>query len=1154
MIMKKSYGALVVGAGISGVRTALDLAETGQKVALIDERPHMGGILSQLDHQFPSDHCGMCRMLPLTERDASSQFCMRKGLFHRNIDLLLSTKLHALHGDPGEFSAVLKTASTFVDPNKCIGCGMCAEVCPVQVPSEFNGGLTMRSAIHLPVPQSIPNHYVVDLASCQRCMQCVDACPTGAVDFKIRERMDFRILVVDPEQERSEELVGWLRDHDFAAHKAVNVSEALDELNKIPRMVFLSLDLPAGAPERILARAMEIDGDMPVILLAGPQSGEQDELTDKLRGTGAREILSLPLEKKVFIPWLDKLYMRSVSDTFTEIDAAAVVLACGMTCFDPSKDPYGAPNTFMYGKHPGVLTSLEFERLLSSSGPRLGPGIVRPRDGKQVRSIAWLQCVGSRDDRCNAGFCSSFCCMASLKETMLAVRKAREAGALEPRCSIFNMDMRTFGKEYERYREKAADEYGVRMIRHRIQELMPDEATGDIRLQYMNENGELVREVFDMVVLAVGARPPKNMNELVEVTGIERNEWGFCQTQPFTPSRTSRMGVMAAGSFAGPRDIAESVTLAGASALEASKLINLYAPLRDRGPEPEPEYREVSREVPRMLVALCTSCPLFENRLEVPALMESLASIQSVVKVVGIGSACTGPGWDEVRAVAEEVKPNRILIGACMPYAYVPRLRELGEYLQLSPALMDVVDLYSPLMSASEEFSEETLHAEVVSHLNMAAVKLMGADPTPLHRVTDSSREALVVGGGLSGMTAALGIADHGYDVCLVEENAELGGLAMKLHTTLEGDDPRRYMSDLIDQVQKHPHIRIFTEARISLSWGKAGRFMTLISKEGGAYPLEHGVTVLATGAREADVYDFGFKVHRSVLSQRQLEARLAGGELDVGGLSGVVMIQCWRSRNEERNYCSRVCCPQALKNALLLKSRSPHLPVYVLYRDMMSYGFSEKYYTKARQAGVIFIRYTLDTKPEVTFDTEERPVIKVWDSMAGRNLEIPTDLLILSGGIDPGDNEELSEIFGLPLNKDGFFQEADSKWRPVDFMKRGIFVCGLAHGPGTMKECISSAKAAAQRTLSILSGKGLVASTVVAEVRKPLCSRCGRCIDVCPYGARSLNMEKDCIEVDELLCQGCGSCAAVCPNSAAVLRGFADAQVLSQIDAALPG
>jgi heterodisulfide reductase subunit A len=1154
--MKKSYGALVVGAGIAGIRTALDLAETGQKVALIDERPHIGGILSQLDHQFPSDHCGMCRMLPLTERDASSQFCMRKGLFHRNIDLMLSTELGGLHGDPGEFSAVLKTRSTFVDAAKCIGCGLCAEVCPVQVPSEFNEGLSTRSAIHLPVPHNIPNHYVVDLDSCQRCLKCVDACPTGAIDFKVDGRRDYGILVLEPDRERNDSLVGLMREHGFATRPATNVTEALEELNNGPRMVFLSLDLPEGAPERILARSLEVDADMPVVLLdslQGEDREERDALIEKLRQAGAREVVSLPQDKKEFIAFADKLYMRSVSDTCTEIDAAAVVLACGMTCFDPAKDEHGMDKLYFYGSHPGVVTSLELERLLSSSGPGTGAELVRPGDGKPVKSIAWLQCVGSRDVRRNAGFCSSFCCMASLKETMLVSRKARSSGTEAPACTIFNMDMRTFGKEYERYREKAEQEYGVRMIRNRIHGVIPDHETGGISLQYVDESGTLVREVFDMVVLAVGARPPRNMDRLAEVADIERNDWGFCRTQPFSPSRTSRMGVMAAGSFAGPRDIAESVTVAGASALEASKLINLYAPLRERGPEPEPQYRDVSREVPRMMVALCTSCPLFENRLHMSALLEFLESMQSVVKVVSISGACSAPGWEQIRTAAEEVNPNRILIGACMPYAYVPKLRELGEHLGLSPALMDVVDLYSPIMVPEEQQRGVNLEGEILSRLNMAAVKLLGADPTPLKRITDGSREALVVGGGLSGMTAALGIADHGYDVCLVEESDHLGGLAMKLHYTLEGDDPKRFMTDLVDQVHKHPHIRVFTDSRISLSWGRAGRFMTLISSDEGAYPLEHGATVIATGGREADVYDYGFRVHKTVLSQRELENRLAGGELDVGGLSGVVMIQCWRSRDEERNYCSRVCCPQALKNALMLKSRRPELPVYVFYRDIMTYGFAEEYYTKARQAGVMFIRYTMENKPEVTFD-QSRPVIRAFDSVLGARVEIPADLLVLAGGIDPGDNEEVAEIFGLPLNADGFFQEAETKWRPVDFLKHGIFVCGLAHGPGNMKECIASAKAAAQRTLAILSGKGLVASNVVAEIREPLCSRCGRCIEVCPYGARALDIDKDRIVVDELLCQGCGSCAAVCPNSAAVLRGFSDAQVLSQIDAALPG
>jgi heterodisulfide reductase subunit A len=374
----------------------------------------------------------------------------------------------------------------------------------------------------------------------------------------------------------------------------------------------------------------------------------------------------------------------------------------------------------------------------------------------------------------------------------------------------------------------------------------------------------------------------------------------------------------------------------------------------------------------------------------------------------------------------------------------------------------------------------------------------------------------------------------------------------MKLHYTLEDDDPHGFMENLVEQVIKHPHIRVFTNGRVTLSTGRAGRFMSLISSDDGTFPLEHGATILATGGREARVYDYGFRVHKSVLSQRRLEDRLASGELDLAELDrGVAMIQCWRSREESRNYCSRVCCAQALKNIRVLKKRRPDLPVYVFYRDIMSYGFSEKYYTEARKLGAIFIQYDLDNRPEVRFE-DELPVITAMEPILNSKVEIRPDLLVLSVGLEPNETDEIREIFGVETNQDGFFREAESKWRPVDFAKQGVFMCGVAHSPGNMNETVASAKAAAQRALGILTRKALTCSNTVAGVRESLCSLCGKCITACPYDARSLDITKDRIIVDELLCQGCGACAAACPNSASYLRGFTDNQIMSVIDAAL--
>lgn len=1149
--MRKSYAALVVGAGIGGIRAALDLAETGQKVALIDSAPHLGGILAQLDHQFPSDHCGMCKMLPLAERDSSSQFCMRKGLFHKNIDLYLSTELDSLEGEPGKFQARLRKRSTFVDPTRCIGCGKCEEVCPVRVPSEFNAGLTLRGAAHLPVPHNIPNHYVVDLDNCIRCWQCHEACPTGAINFFFEQRRDFRILVAGTEEAEFGRLSDWLKDLNFPLEYAATGDEVLDRVtgsadeNRIS-MLLLDMDTPGVDLERVVSRCLEYRPDLPVVLMG--DAAQRESATELLR-MGVHEFALKPFARKNFVPWLDKLYMRLVSDDIRNLDVVSVILATGFSCYDPANDPNGVADVLGYGHYPGVLTSVEFERMLSGTGPS-GGKLVVPGTKRRPRRIAWLQCVGSRDLKTGADYCSSICCMISLKEAMLA---RRNLGS-DVEMAIFYMDMRTFGKEFEAYKSKA-EKSGVRLLNSRIHSVVSADPTvpdGELAVEYMDADGNMVSEHFDMMVLAVGARPPKGILRLAEAAGVELNPNGFLQTEEFGPSRTTRLGVFAAGSAGAPRDIAESVITSGAAAAGASRLINLYSPLKERTPDPEPEYRDVSRERARTFIALCHDCPVLESSLEMDALEARLHNVTSVVGVARVKRTCTGEGWARIRELTEELQPNRIVIGACMPYAYVPKLRELGRELRLNPALMDVVDIYTPLVGI-DETSHDAVFNDVVSRISMAASKLERSDPSPLPPPQQVVREALVVGGGLAGMTAAMSIADHGYPVTLVERSENLGGNAMNLRYTLEGNDPQHHMQELIEQVQKHPNITVHVDARVVLSMGRAGRFMSVVSTDDGAVPVEHGVSILATGGHESRIYEYGYRVHKNVYSQLELEHKLSSGEIDTGSLDSVAMIQCWRSRTEDRNYCSRVCCASALKNLLHLKRKRPGLPVYIFYRDIMSYGFSEKYYTEARKLGAIFIRYEPGRTPQVSVE-DGQIVLRAFEPVIQREIELRPDLVALSAGLEPNDVGDLAEMFGVELDQFGFFQEAESKWRPVDFLKQGVFTCGVARAPGNMSETIASAKAAAQRCMRILSEKRLTCGNVVAEVRHTLCSRCGLCIDVCPYGARRLDMDHDRIVVDELLCQGCGSCTAVCPNSASVMRGFRDEQIMAVIDSALMG
>lgn len=1145
--MRKQYGAMVVGAGIGGIRAALDLAVTGHKVALVDRRPNHGGILSQLDHQFPSDHCGMCKMLPLMSRDSSSQYCLRKGLFHDNIDIMLSTEVAEMDGEPGKFLVSLNRKSTLIDPTKCVSCGKCSEVCPVRVPSEFNAGLSERTAVYLPIPYAIPNHYVLDLDNCLRCWKCHEVCPTGAIDFKFEERKDFHILIADRDPDVAVFMKERLEEQNFPLHFATSGQEAVDQLaSDVPfGLLLLGMNFNDMDAERILTRSKELRPDMNVVVMA---EESQEEAAADLVMQGAREYLTKPIRGGTFVPWLDKLYMRILSDTTVELEVGAVVLAGGFDCYNPTMDPAGAQDLWCYD-HPGVLTAVEFERLLSGTGPT-GGKLLRPGDGKPVRKIAWIQCVGSRDVKKNADFCSGICCMFSIKEALLAKKITGD----EVDATIYYMDMRTSGKGYQRYRNNAEFEKGVRFVRSRPHTIKPADEGDGVKVEYVSDAGEILSEEYDMVVLAVGARPPKGMDKFALTMGVDLNEWGFLDTRSHSPERTSKVGVFAAGAFGEPKDISESVIQAGAAAQAASRIIKAYDVLAGIEAEHDPEYPDVSRDPARTLVAVCASCPTLEQTVDLEALSARMGRVHSVCKVVPVGSACTTQGWKDIEEAAIEFKPNRVLIGACMPYAYIPRLKELGKTIGLNPALMDVVDIYTPTFGATgkdEVDKSEKADKEIYASLSTAVARLQGVDPVPPPVMVDVARSALVVGGGLAGMTAAMAVADQGYGVCLVETEEELGGVAMRLHTQLDGSDPRKYMEELVRQVEKHPNIKVFKDSRVVLSRGSAGRFRSAIASPQGVFPLEHGVSILATGGHEAKVYESGLCVHKCVMTHLTLEEQIATGQLDARALESVAMIQCWRSDGEDRKYCSKVCCPEMLKNVLALKERNPDLAIYIFYRDIMTQGFLETYYTQARKAGAIFIRYESGASPTVKFE-EGRPVITAFDPILNNEIELRPDILSLSSGIEPNDVEDLLEVFGVDVDEDGFYQEADFKWRPVDFLKQGIYACGIGLGPRRMGATVTSAKAAAQRALRILNAEKIARETVVASVRHSLCSLCQACVKACPYGARVVDMEAEKIIVDEILCQGCGSCAAVCPNSATVLKGFHDGPMMSVIDAAL--
>jgi heterodisulfide reductase subunit A len=1161
--MNRKIGrALVVGAGISGIRASLDLAEYGYGVTLIDRSVHIGGILSQLDNQFPTDRCGMCKMLPLENRDASSQYCLRKGLFHENIDILLSTELVALEGEAGHFQVTLKQHPNWVDPERCTGCGNCADACPVDVLDDFNAGLSKHKAIYLPVPHAIPNPYVIDFAACTRCGACIEVCPTRAIQLPEEERRKFHILVVDDELVVRDSLKEWLKEEGFSADMAASGPEALDRLStQNYQLILLDIKMPGMDGVKVLQSARESFPGLNVIMMTAYATVETAVEAMKI---GALDYLVKPFDPETLIPMVLRIYQDFAVAEGKQLEVGALVLCGGTSFFDPTS----GKNHFGYKTYPNVVTSLEFERMLSGTGPLAGR-LVRPSDGKPVRRIAWIQCVGSRDIQMDADFCSNICCMVAIKEALLA--KERVYPDLE--ATIFYMDMRTVDKTFQRYRDQAETFHGIRFERARVHSLVAEVGGGDLIVRRVDISGKSRESHFDLVVLTVGQRPADGIRELSEMLGIEQNAWGFFQPEPFSLTRTHQSGIVLGGSYAGLKDIADSILQASAAALNASRAIHSAGGSMALEPPPVAKTVDIMRQVPKILVVACTCGERLAQWIDPQKIAQQLTTDPLVDSVEILEQICTADGWESLVELVKTNRPNRLLIGACLSYVYKRKFQELGAQTGLDPALMEVVDTNSefarlpglsgsdggrgmrPAMNSAEsnaEFKNKNFTTfNLISSLRTGIAKLKWINPAPVAKIPVFQR-ALIIGGGIAGMTAALAIADHGFEVDLVEQTPVLGGNLNWLQRTLEGLKPKVLLEETRTSVEKHPKVFVHTQSRVIHSMGDVGNFHTTIEDPRNAVQtLKHGVTILATGGTEAATTSYGYGTNPAIVTQKEFEQKLSGKTVDPQQLKSVVLIQCVDCREEPRNYCSRVCCMTALKHALQLKEMNPELQVYILYRDMMSYGFNETFYTQARKANVMFIQYGVDQKPLVQ-SAAEGPAVAVFEPIVGRQLHIETDLVILATGIVPNLSQELAEMFGAALDQDGFFQEAESKWRPVDSLKAGVFACGLAHSPRNIAESITTAEAASQGALRTLAHDRMAAGKVVASVRRSLCSLCERCIDACPYGARTIDYKHEKVQVNPVMCQGCGSCATVCPNSASILEGFQGQQMFEMIDAAM--
>ena len=1000
MTEEKIGAVLVVGGGVAGIQAGLDLADSGFKVYLIDQSSSIGGVMARLDKTFPTNDCAMCILAPKLVATGR----------HPNITLITNGEVTGLSGAAGNFEVKVRKRSRYLNEEKCNGCGLCAQKCPVEAIDMFNEGLSDRSAIYVEYPQAVPLKFIIDREKCIGCGTCQEICKAKAIEY-------------------------------------------------------------------------------------------------------------------------------DQQDSKATLKVGSIILALGFEPFDARlKTEYG------YGRFQNVVTSIEFERILSASGP-YGGLVLRPSDGEIPKKMAFIQCVGSRDAQLGNNYCSAACCMYGIKEAIIA----KEHVPTKLDCTIFFMDVRACGKEFDEYYSRAEEEYEVSFIRSRASYIEEVSGSRNLILRYV-EDGEPKEEEFDLVVLSVGMRPPKHAEELAKTLGIQLNNYNFCSTQTFSPLTTSRPGIYVCGAFSSPKDIPESVAQASGAAAKAGSLI-----ASERGKltvvKKLPPEINVSGEEPRIGVFVCHCGINIGGVVNVPDVVAYAKTLPNVVYAEANLYTCSQDTQSGIREKIKEHNLNRVVVASCTPRTHEPLFRETIREAGLNIYLFEMTNIRDQCSWVHmHEHEKATEKAKDLVRSIVAKSRLLRPLKKPM---IDVVPVGLVIGGGLSGMTASLELAKQGFEVHLVEREKELGGNLRHIHYILGSEDPQERLRSIIKEVNENEKIHVHLNAEVADIEGYVGNFKTTLIHSGDKKGINHGIVIVATGAVEYKPTEYLYGVDERVLTQRELEERLAEGAFSA---KTVAMIQCVGSRNGERPNCSRICCAQAVKNALKIKESSPETDIYILYKDIRTYGFNEDYYRKAADEGVLFVRYDDDHKPKVTRENGTlrvlamEPVLKTW-------FPIEPDLLVLSAATIPNpDNERTAQMLKVPLTKDGFFLEAHMKLRPVDFATDGVFLCGLAHSPKLIEESISQACGAAARAATILSKKRLEVEGAIANLNEDLCSGCRICEAVCEYGAIEMK-EKDgklVSSVLEALCKGCGVCGSTCPTGAIGMLHFTDEEILAQVRAAL--
>ena len=922
-------------------------------------------------------------------------------------------------GERGNFEVEVIQHPRYVDPDKCIACGVCAEKCPKKVDSEYDAGLGKRKSIHVRYAQAVPLKYAIDAANCiyltkGKCRICEKICPAGAIDF---------------EQQTKE----------FA------------------------------------------------------------------------------------------------------INVGAVIIAPGCEVFDPAaNDIYG------YNRSPNIVTSLEFERMLSASGP-FGGHLIRPSDRKEPKKIGWLQCVGSRDVHQGANaYCSGVCCTYAIKEAIVAKEHAK--GSLD--TAIFYIDMRTYGKDFERYYNRAEEKAGLRFIKSRIAKILPVDGTGGLLIHYTDDAGRRVEEDFDMVVLSVGFGASKEAVDLASRLGIETDPHHFASTNSFDPVQTSKSGIFVCGGFQGPKDIPSSVIESSASAAMAESCLAETRWSMTQTKE-IPEEIDVSGEPPRIGVFVCRCGTNIAGVVDVPAVAEYGRTLPGVVYVEDNLFSCAQDTQDKMTQVIKEQRLNRVVVAACSPLTHEALFQETMANAGINKYLFEMANIRNQC-SWVHGGDNEAATEKAKDLIRMAVAKAAQLAPLSEPQI-EINQAGLVIGGGISGMTAARNLAEQGYHTYLIERDDALGGQARSLHETWRGEDVQQNLARLIEDVRSNENIDVHLNTELKGVDGFVGNFQSTIQTDGKEQTLGHGIAIVGTGASELKPDQYLYGKDPRVLTSLDLDQKFIDNDPSLSALGSAVFIQCVGSRVKERPYCSKVCCTHSVKSALKLKQINPDTDVFIVYRDMRTYGLREDLYREARERGIVFIRYDFDRELRVARD-EGSLQVRFTGYVLGREIEIRPDLLVLATAIVPPEENPVARLFKVPVNQDGFFVEAHVKLRPSDFATDGVFVCGLAHSPKPIDESVAHGLGAASRAVTVLSQRQMFGSAIVAQINPESCVGCQGCINVCSYEAIRYLKDRRICEVNPAICKGCGACAATCPSASIQIEGFTSRQIYSQIKKAMGG